>query len=502
MESPTSGQKARVTWTAIDWVILGGLVAAGGTARAAYVLLAGQTRFDPWRHLALVRNLREGLGFSLFDAQPYLWHGPTWHWLCSLLPTSIRAEWLAVALSLAGVALLYALLRIETGGDAGSRQGAAATGLLAALCGPVVAYTCHLGPEALALFLALCALLGCALYRGAFAAAFAGCCLGLSVVMRTNFAFLAPLAMARLTSTRQFLAFACGGSLPVAATWLRNRDILAGHPWVFTWDGLATASDSFGPLSTLVLQLHPDIASGLRRLHQHTMPLPEWIQRPDGIAWELMLLMLCGAAALALCRSKLLIATAAAMLGSYALLDRTLSSNFFRIYLPLMPIFFIAVGRLAAGPPRQRKIAWSLTALILIGGARSYRSPHMPDLEAATPPAELLQEEAYMVASGFFHPDSLVYRFPEKRFIGMPLDAERFEEFRAHFPEYRTIVWHEFSVQNELRRYLLTSGRYVVIRQGTNPAGRRYSILRARAEGGAANGDEPQQRRSEGRQPP
>jgi len=470
----------RVNWTASDGVILGVLLVVGAAARAAYVVLAGQTRFDPWRHLSLVRNLREGDGFTLFDGQPYVWHGPVWHWLCSLLPASIRAEWLSTLLSLACIALIYGLLRIETASSAHSRHGAAAAGLLAALCGPVVAYTCNLGPEALALFLALCALVICAADRGVVAATLAGVCMGLAVMLRTNTAFLAPLALFRLTSPHRFVAFVCGGALPVAATWLRNREIIANHPWVFTWDGLATPSDGFGPLSTLVLQLHPDIATGLRRLHEHTMPWPEWIRGPDGIAWELMLLMLCGMAALALCRRRLLIASAALMLGGFVLLDSTLSSNFFRIYLPLMPIFFIAVGHLAADTPMKRRAAWLLTVLMLIGGARSYRSPRMPSIEASTPPEEMLQEDAYMVASGFFHPDSLVYRFPEKRFIGMPLGPERFEEFRTHFPEYRTIIWHGFSVQGELGRYLRTSGRYEAIRSGANSAGRRYWIFRAR----------------------
>ena len=73
-----------------------------------------------------------------------------------------------------------------------------------------------------------------------------------------------------------------------------------------------------------------------------------------------------------------------------------------------------------------------------------------------------------MVASGFFHPESLIYRFPHKRFIGMPLQPERFEDFRARSPEYRMILWHGFSVQNELGRYFRTSGRYEVLRSGAS----------------------------------
>jgi hypothetical protein len=142
--------RGRIGWGQVDWAILAGLLAVGAIARAATIALAGQTRFDPWRHLALVRNLREGHGFTLFDGQPYLWHGPVWHWLCALAPAGIRSEWLAGALSLGSVALLYALVRLEIGRAEQGRQAATAAGLLTALCGPVVVYTCHLGPEALA----------------------------------------------------------------------------------------------------------------------------------------------------------------------------------------------------------------------------------------------------------------------------------------------------------------------------------------------------------------
>ena len=465
-------------WARNDRVLLTGVLAVAAIARAAYVVFAGQTRFDPWRHLALVRNLREGPGFTLFDGQPYLWHGPVWHWLCSLAPASIRSEWLAVAASLASVALVYALAGAGIARAQDRRQASLATGLLVALCGPVIAYTCHLGPEALALGAALFALWLCTAARGDLVAWIAGSAFGLAVVLRTNVALLFPLALPPLGTPRRLVAFGIGGALPLLATWLRNHSILSSHPWVFTWDGLATPSDSFGPLSTLVLQLHPDVAEGLRRLHERTMPVPEWIQRPDGMAWELMLLMLCGVLAVVLSRSAALIATTALALGYTLLLDDTLSSNHFRIYLPLLPVFFLAVGRLAAVPGRSRSLAWILVALMLIGGARSFRSPRMPTLEAATPAPQLLEEDAYMVASGFFHPDSLVHRFPDKRFIGMPLRPDRFDEFRAAFPGYDAILWHSYTVQSELGRHLAESTRWEVVRTGVNSAGRRYSILK------------------------
>lgn len=472
---------AAFRWARSDRALLTVLLAVAALARAAYVVFAGQTRFDPWRHLALVRNLRDGLGFTLFDGQPYLWHGPVWHGLCSLAPAAIRSEWLAVVASLASVVLVFALARNGIARPEDGRQAAGAAGLLTALSGPVIAYTCHLGPEALALCAALFALWLCLRRRGDLAAAIAGGAFGLAVALRTNVALLFPLAVPPLGTPRRVFAFGIGGALPLLATGLRNHTILSARPWVFTWDGLATPSDSFGPLSTLVLQLHPDVAEGLRRLHERTMPVPEWIQRPDGIAWELMLLMLCGVVAVVLSRSVALLATAALTLGYTLLLDDTLSSNHFRIYLPLLPVFFLAVGRLAAAPGGSRRLAWVLVVLMLVGGARSFRSPRMPTIEAATPAPELLEEDAYMVASGFFHPDSLVHRFPDKRFIGMPLRPDRFDEFRAAFPGYDAILWHGYTVQSELGRHLAESTRWEVVRTGVNPAGRRYSILKEKS---------------------
>jgi hypothetical protein len=324
---------------------------------------------------------------------------------------------------------------------------------------------------------------------GGVAALIAGSVFGLAVVLRTNAAFLSLLALPRLGTPRRVAAFGVGGALPLVATWLRNHAITTSHPWVFTWDGLAAPGDSFGPLSTLILQLHPDVAEGLRRLHERTMPVPEWIQRPDGIAWELMLLMLCGVLAVVMSRRKTLIATTGIVAGYTLLFDDTLSSNHFRIYLPLMPVFFLAIGDLAARSKRLRTLAWILVALMLVGGMRSFRSPRMPALEAATPPPRLLQEDAYMVASGFFHPDSLIYRFPDKRFIGMPLRPDRFDDFRAAFPGYRAILWHGYSVQSELGRHLAASGRWEVVRTGSNSAGRRYSILQESSEADGAAPD-------------
>ena len=50
---------------------------------------------DPWRHLQLVRNIRSGAGFTLFDGQPYIWYSPVWYYLCAGLPSWFAMDWAA-----------------------------------------------------------------------------------------------------------------------------------------------------------------------------------------------------------------------------------------------------------------------------------------------------------------------------------------------------------------------------------------------------------------------
>jgi hypothetical protein len=190
-----------------------------------------------------------------------------------------------------------------------------------------------------------------------------------------------------------------------------------------------------------------------------------------------MLFVACGVVALVAGRRCALLLTGALTLGYFLLLDHSLSSNFFRIYLPLFPVFFLAVGRLADRPGHGPFLAWALVGLMLLAGSPALRPPGAAPLDATTPPGELLVEDSFMVNSGFYHPESLIYRFPDKRFIGMPLRPDRFERFRARYPSYEAILWHDFSVQDEIAAYLRESGRYEVVREGVNRHGRRYTVL-------------------------
>jgi hypothetical protein len=231
-----------------------------------------------------------------------------------------------------------------------------------------------------------------------------------------------------------------------------------------------------------VLQLHPAIREGLKRLHAQIVPVPEWIKGPDGIAWGPLSFMVLGVACLLACRRWHLLLAGLTTLGYYLFLDGSRSSNFFRIWLGLFPVLLAAVAVVAARVARSRLrggalAAWGLVAAALLSGAGFLQPQTIGPVELVTPAPELLVEEAYLVNSTFYHPESLIFRFPEKRFVGMPLDPGQFEEFRGSFPSYRFVLWHDFSVQDALLDYLLGAGGYGVVRTGANPYGRRYAVL-------------------------
>lgn len=272
-------------------------------------------------------------------------------------------------------------------------------------------------------------------------------------------------------------------------TWWRNRNVIEEYPWIFTWDGLATPSTDFGPLSTLAVQLHPAVHEALSRLHAIIVPWPEWLRDAEGFAWGSIVFMACAVAGLLASRRRAVILAGAATLGYFLVFDRSMSSHFFRIYLAAFPALFLGValytGRQVPTPRRVPDwLGWALVASILISGAGFLLPPAMYPLDMVTAPPELLHEEAYMVNSGFYHPESLAYRYPEKRFIGMPLGPERFEEFRTAFADYPAILWHDLSVQDELYRYLLGPGGYAVVREGENGYGRRFRVLKPEAAAG------------------
>ena len=445
--------------------------------RIAFLARLDVPPFDPWRHLALVRNLRDGLGFTLYDGQPYLWYGPPWYFACAALAGWVRIEWIAGLLSALSAPLAYVWARRSCG-----RAGAVTAGVLVAAAGPVVSYTCHYGPEAASLALLLGGLVAAGSGRGTASALASGLGFGIALTLRMNFVFAAWLFLPWLRARRRAAVWAAGVVLPIALTWWRNHAILRAHPWVFTWDGLATRSADFDFLSTLVLQMHPDVREGLRRLHEQIIPRPEWIFDPGGgIAWGLLVFVLCGLAGIAASRRVATILAASSAFLYFLAFDRSLSSNFFRIYLVVFPAFFlgIALATDALWSRRRRAIALALPVLAIAAGSRLLVPAPRLDIERVTPPPALLSEPRYLVNSGFYHPESLIYRFPGIEFLGLPLDPAQLDEFLAAYPDYRHVLWHvDYGVQDEIREHLARGRRAVVIGQARNDAGRLYQVLR------------------------
>jgi len=467
-----------------DLTILVVLFLASLAVRIAYVLVLDVPSFDPWRHLALIRNLREGEGFTLFAGQAYIWYGPLWYRLCALFPESVSPEWIAAVFSALAAPCVYLLARDLEREE--TRLPALVAGGLTAVAGPLVEFTCHYGQEGLALFLVLAALLLGKARRGVAFAAAAGIVFGIGVTLRMNFAFLVLLFLPFVRDRRRLIALGAGIVVPLAVTWFRNHQVISAHPFVFTWDGLATRSSDYNLLSTLVVQMHPAVVEGLSRLHEAIVPQPEWVRDREGYNWDLMAFMACGLACLVASRRVPLIAAGALTMGYFLFFDSSNSSHFFRIYLPLFPVFFLAVGEVVGrmrGSARGsvRAAAWGLVLVMPLAGARYFHPPEMLPLEMLVPPPSLLTEDAYLVNSAFYRPASLIYRFPDTRFVGLPLEPAQFSDFHTAFPAYRTILWHSFSsVQEDLARYLAGRSDFEVLPPLINAHGVQFELLRAK----------------------
>ena len=434
--------------------------------------------FDPWRHLALIRNLRQGAGFTLFDGQPYIWYSPVWYAICASVPDWIKVLWISSLLSTLSTVLMYLFLRSPFMGL--DLRASTAGALMAASFGPLINFTCHYGSEAFALFMTLTALVLCAHFLRPWSTFLGGLFLGVAMISRMNFAFLFLLFPPMLQKPSRAFFFLSGLAAPLSSSYWWNSRSIKNHAYLFTWDGIATPSAGYAFLSTLVVQMHATVQEGIRALHQMIIPVPEWTSH-----WELSLFMGIGLICVALGKRWSLFLSALVPFVYFMLLDHSLSSNFFRIYLPLFPVFFIAVSLAAkrlfqAGNGRSTLAGWILVILVMGAGVKYLRPDAMYPLEEVTPPPEALTADAYMVNSGFYQPESLIYRFPDKQFIGLPLHPASFEDFyKNYYGQYKFILWHEFSVQDELLKYLLQSGKFTIIRAFSNKAGRKYLLLEA-----------------------
>ncbi len=243
------------------------------------------------------------------------------------------------------------------------------------------------------------------------------------------------------------------------------------------------ASD-YGIVSTVFPQMDHSVQEALRQLHSVIMRSPEWLSQGGIIRWDTILFMAFGVLAVLLSRRFAWIAAAVLGMAYIVFLDSSHSTYFFRYSLGLFPIFFLSFGALAdrvraAKSPRFRWYYAGFVAFALLSGARLYAPPPMPDLGRMVPPAEVLTESSYMVNSGYYHPECLMARYPDKRFIGLPARPEEFDAFVRAYPGYPAIVWHEeFSVQDALLRALVDSGRWRVTARWTSEYGVHFLVLK------------------------
>jgi hypothetical protein len=464
-----------------DLVIGLALVLVSMAVRAAYILCLNLPPFDPWRHLALIENIRAGKGFTLFAGQPYIWYHPLWYRICAVFPKAIGPEWIAGVFSAVSVGLLFLWLRLRSRMDPEKRAGAAIAAIMACVFGPMIAFTCHYGPEAFAVCAVLAALC-LAETRGSIpAAAVAGILAGLAGVTRLNLLWAAVIGIVAVRGRGRKIVFAAGAAVPIALAWLRNHAAIGSYPFLMTWDGIATRSADFNIFSTLAVQAHPTVKAALTALHKMTAPMPEWLWSAEGVPWSSALFMLAGTAALVLWKRR-----TAGLIGVLALaymvfLDPTRTGNYFRIYVGLFPLMFAALAELSerlarVGGRLKRWVPAAMALGVIFCGVTFLVPGDMVPIEAVTPNREFLKPDACMVNSGLYQPEALAYAFPGRKFIGLPLRPEEFDAFRKAFPEFKFILWHDIGVQDRLKDYLIATGRAVPVGSDKNAFGLRYDL--------------------------
>jgi hypothetical protein len=234
---------------------------------------------------------------------------------------------------------------------------------------------------------------------------------------------------------------------------------------------LATRAADFDVLSTLILQLHPDISEGLRRLHEIVVPLPQWAR-----SWSLVVFMMLGTASVAVARRAWLALTVMATLIYFLFFDTTMTSNHFRVYVVLFPVFAYAVALAADRLRRNRWLGLLLAAAFVLAGATSFKPPQMVPVDMTAPPEGMIGNQTYLVNSGFYHPEALVRRFPESRFLGLPIQADQVEAFLSVYPSVETVLWHGFSIQDEVKSALLARKGTSLIKSGHNRFDYPYEV--------------------------
>jgi hypothetical protein len=479
MNSPTA-----LTERARHLLSLAALLALAAIIRFRFLASMDVSEFDPWRHLTLIDNLRAGVGFTLFDGQPYIWYNSLWYRLAALFGPSRDSAFLSAGLSMLSVVVLYwFLIRTEQ-----SKVAAIAGAVLVAAYGPLVTFTGGYGSESLALLLMLLSCLLATYQPHWLIAVVPGLLFGIVLVSRINFIFAGLIVWPLLKDWKSRSLFGLGASSVLAiATW-NTHAVLTAYPYVFTWDGMATRSADYSLMATLAPQLQPEIAAATREIYLRVASLPfDYGSRGGPVAIANGLFVLIATVCVLTTRRRWLIAATVTPMAYFLLLDSTLSTNFYRHYLAVFPSLFIGVAVVCARLARRANqrstmavLGWpaGLVLTLTLLGAPYLEPSAMPTLAMITPPPAALTEDRYMVNSGLFHPENLMQRYPGKAFIGMPYEPAAFEAFAKQYPSYTRILWRrEFSIQDRVMAGLLESGRYRIVGQATSEAGLAYRIL-------------------------
>jgi hypothetical protein len=253
--------------------------------------------------------------------------------------------------------------------------------------------------------------------------------------------------------------------MPLAWEYHRRQAVLGIFEYVFAWDGLACRADEFTPLSTLVMQLHPDIRQALQELHRQIVPRPEWLYGYTFVRFDLLAFYFLG---LTCVLRKPRLGYWIAGVGGFvyfALFDATQSANVNRIWLGWYPIPLAALAEIIGPWLVSRRLDLKVLAVVtllltlLLGVGDLWLRP----IDHPRIPKQSLTESHYLVNSGHWHPEILIHDHRDRHFLGLPLRPKEFPRFVEVYPEYRTILWHKgFSVQEPIREFLLQNGYRVV----------------------------------------
>lgn len=449
--------------------------------RLYYVNLAGLPFADPWRHMALIRNIRNGAGFTLFADQPYIWYNPVWYYLVSFIAEPENAKWISAVIGSISVPLFLIFLYRYCSKNL---MSALVGGILIAAFGPLIVFTCQLGAESFAIFLFICALLVGTFSSKYFYGFLSGIFYGLSIIARLQLCLSFFLFFSVIQKQKSRLFFTIGISIPILLQWLRNYAVIQNYKYIFTWDGMATESSEYNFFSILAPQIHPTISKATHMIYEKILPLPQWLYENGRMRWEIILFFLISLL-LVMAAKRLYLTLSVLVTVCYLLIfDKTLSAFFFRNWVGLFPLLFIGAAVFVSKPfflNFRHKWVYStmLTILLLACGYIDFRPNTMFPVELATPFPNQLKYDYYMVNSGFYHPASLIYKFPSKHFIGMPLSSNQFDEFFKEYPKYDRVLWREsFNIQKEIFSYIKNFKNYIPESRQANLYGRNYIVYK------------------------